>query len=50
MNRFLGRRMFKSIVGIELTGKDVLAKLLWLRKRSLRSTRKPIKYSMSTGI
>ena len=33
MNRFLGRRIFKSIVGIELTGKDVLAKLLWLRKK-----------------
>jgi len=33
MNRFLGRRVFKAIVGIELTGKDVLPKLLWLRRK-----------------
>jgi xylulokinase len=32
MNRFLGRKVFKSVVGVEITGKDVLPKLLWLRK------------------
>ena len=40
MNRFLGRRIFKSLVGIELTGKDVLAKLLWLRKKEPEIYRK----------
>jgi xylulokinase len=33
MNRFLGRKVFKSIIGVEITGKDVLPKLLWLRKK-----------------
>ncbi|MFN8205957.1 MAG: FGGY-family carbohydrate kinase [Bacteroidales bacterium] len=32
MNRFLGRRVFKKIIGIEITGKDVLPKLRWLMK------------------
>lgn len=32
MNRFLGRKVFKSIVGIELTGKDVIPKLMWLKE------------------
>lgn len=31
MNRFLGRKVFKSIVGIEITGKDVIPKLMWLK-------------------
>jgi xylulokinase len=33
MNRMLGRRIFKSVIGVEITGKDVLPKLLWLRKK-----------------
>ncbi len=33
MNRFLGRRFFKFVIGVEITGKDVLPKLLWLRKK-----------------
>jgi xylulokinase len=33
MKRFMGRKVFKSIIGIEITGKDVLPKLLWLRKK-----------------
>lgn len=33
MNKFLGRRVFKGLVGIELTGKDVIPKLLWLKKK-----------------
>lgn len=32
MNRFLGKNVFKSIVGIELTGKDVIPKLMWLKE------------------
>lgn len=32
MNKLLGRRMFKKIIGIEITGKDVLPKLLWLKR------------------
>lgn len=31
MNRFLGKKVFKSIVGIEITGKDVIPKLMWLK-------------------
>lgn len=31
MKRFLGRRVFKAIVGLELTGKDVIPKLVWLK-------------------
>jgi xylulokinase len=33
MKRFLGRKIFKSVIGVEITGKDVLPKLLWLRKQ-----------------
>lgn len=32
MNKLLGKHVFKSIVGIEITGKDVLPKLIWLKK------------------
>jgi len=32
MNRFLGKKIFKSLVGIELTGKDVIPKLMWLKE------------------
>ncbi len=32
MNMFLGRQVFKGIVGIEITGKDVLPKLIWLKE------------------
>jgi len=32
MRRFLGRKAFKFIVGIELTGKDVIPKLMWLKE------------------
>lgn len=32
MRRFLGRKVFKSIVGIELTGKDVIPKLMWIKE------------------
>jgi xylulokinase len=31
MRKFLGRRVFRSIVGIEITGKDVIPKLMWIR-------------------
>lgn len=32
MNKFLGEGVFKSIVGIELMGKDVIPKLLWIKE------------------
>jgi xylulokinase len=32
MNKFLGRRMFAIIAGAELSGKDGLPKLLWLKE------------------
>ena len=32
MNRFLGRKVFKTLVGIEITGKDVIPKLMWLKE------------------
>ena len=32
MNRFAGKTAFKSLVGIELTGKDVIPKLMWLKE------------------
>ncbi len=33
MKKFGGRRIFKAIVGIEITGKDVIPKLLWLKDK-----------------
>ena len=33
MKRFGGRKAFKALVGIELTGKDVIPKLLWLKEK-----------------
>jgi xylulokinase len=33
MNKFGGKRIFKAIVGIEITGKDVIPKLLWLKEK-----------------
>lgn len=33
MRRLGGRRLFKALVGIELSGKDVIPKLMWLRDR-----------------
>lgn len=32
MRLFGGKKVFKSIIGIEITGKDVVCKLLWLKK------------------
>ena len=32
MNKFLGKSVFKAIVGIEITGKDVIPKLMWLKE------------------
>lgn len=32
MKKFLGDKVFKSIVGIELMGKDVIPKLLWIKE------------------
>jgi xylulokinase len=32
MNRFAGKTAFRSFVGIELTGKDVIPKLMWLKE------------------
>jgi xylulokinase len=32
MKKFMGQRVFKSIVGIELMGKDVIPKLLWVKE------------------
>ena len=32
MNKFLGKDVFRTIVGIEITGKDVLPKLMWLKQ------------------
>lgn len=32
MNRLLGKSVFKMIVGLELTGKDVIPKLMWLKE------------------
>ena len=31
MKKFLGKKVFKAIVGIEITGKDVIPKLMWIR-------------------
>ena len=31
MQKFLHRKIFKAIVGIEITGKDVIPKLMWLK-------------------
>ncbi len=36
MRRFMGKEVFKSIVGITLTGKDVIPKLIWLKKNRPR--------------
>ncbi|MCL3782688.1 hypothetical protein EMN47_20065 [Prolixibacteraceae bacterium JC049] len=33
MNKIGGRRIFKALVGIEITGKDVVAKLRWLKEK-----------------
>lgn len=33
MRKFLGKGVFKSIVGIELSGKDVIPKLMWIRDK-----------------
>lgn len=33
MKRFGGKSIFKAIVGVEITGKDVLPKLLWLKDK-----------------
>ncbi|MEZ5004039.1 MAG: FGGY-family carbohydrate kinase [Chitinophagales bacterium] len=33
MNKFLGKKVFKAIVGIEITGKDVLPKLVWIKNK-----------------
>ncbi len=32
MKRFLGRKAFKAMVGIEITGKDVIPKLVWMKQ------------------
>ncbi len=32
MRLLLGKRIFKAIIGIEITGKDVLPKLIWLKE------------------
>lgn len=32
MNRFLGKSVFKKITGVELSGKDVIPKLVWLKE------------------
>ncbi len=33
MNRFLGKSIFKKVTGIELSGKDVIPKLLWIKEQ-----------------
>src|SRR5690606_18580236 len=33
MRYFGGKRLFKAIVGVELTGKDVIPKLIWLKDK-----------------
>lgn len=33
MRKFGGKRIFKAIVGVEITGKDVIPKLLWLKDK-----------------
>lgn len=33
MNYFLGKKIFKAIVGVEITGKDVIPKLIWLKDK-----------------
>ena len=33
MNRFLGKPVFKKITGVELSGKDVIPKLLWIKEQ-----------------
>ncbi|RLC24931.1 MAG: hypothetical protein DRH21_04730 [Deltaproteobacteria bacterium] len=36
MKRFFGRKAFKAMIGIEITGKDVIPKLAWLKKRETK--------------
>jgi xylulokinase len=33
MNYFLGKKIFKTIVGTEITGKDVIPKMIWLKEK-----------------
>ncbi|MCO5233959.1 MAG: FGGY family carbohydrate kinase [Chitinophagales bacterium] len=33
MRKFGGKKIFKAIVGVEITGKDVIPKLLWLKDK-----------------
>ncbi len=33
MRIFMGKRVFKALVGIEITGKDVIPKLMWLKEK-----------------
>lgn len=33
MRRFGGKAIFKAIVGVEITGKDVIPKLIWLKEK-----------------
>lgn len=33
MKKFGGKKIFKAIVGVEITGKDVIPKLLWLKNK-----------------
>lgn len=43
MRRFGGEKIFKAIVGVEITGKDVIPKLLWLKNKEPEIFRKTYK-------
>lgn len=44
MKKFLGKKVFKAIVGIELTGKDVIPKLVWLKNNEPEVFKKTHKF------
>ncbi len=37
MKRFFGKKAFKAMIGIEITGKDVIPKLVWLKKHETKT-------------
>lgn len=44
MRRFGGEKIFKTIVGVEITGKDVIPKLLWLKNKKPEIFKKTHKF------
>ncbi len=44
MKRFLGKKVFKALVGIEITGKDVVPKLVWLKRKEQNIYKNTLKF------